>query len=247
MKEIISFLGGERQVGTTMIAASFSEYLAGKGERVLLVLGSGNCDDGLIPKEGHSIDELKAALRSGRVEKEEVMQILEKRKNLWILPGVKDCLTAKYFPENTWELLLNLLDDDFDYIVIDGGANVQIGLFVSALNVSSKRFFVITQQPKILRRYLQYEKQILQPLHKGGVLIVNKYLKDPAFLLKRDLLGLTGQQELFPIPYVEYGLQAEMEEKTLLSSRPFEKAVEKLVDSVSPKERKSGKWKKRFL
>lgn len=247
MKEIIGFFGGDSQVGTTMIAWSFAERLSEQGQRVLLVFGSGCDDQALLPLEGvHSIDELKAGIRSGCVERDDLLQCLVKRKSLWVLPGIKNRLAAGQFLENTFEILMAGIKGDFDYVVIDGGSDVRIGLTVSALNTCTSRYFVVTQQPKVIHRYLRCRQQFLEPLALESRLILNQYRKDPALFLKGDISRLTGTDEVTIIPYIAEGWQAEMERKNLLSFSRFCRAIDELTASLIPQEKKEGKWRKRF-
>ena len=247
MKKVIVFFGGDSQVGTTMIAQSFAELLSQRGHRVLFILGSGKYGDSFI-KMGlpHSIDDLKAGIRSGKIEKEELMQSLEMKKNLLILPGVRNPLMAKHFPENTYQILLESAKEEFDYIVIDGGSEFQLGITISALNYSDERFFLTTQQAKSLYRYALYRKQIFEPLNLKSRLIINKYLRDPALFLKSDILKFCGVSEAKVVPYIEYGWQAEMEGVSLMQHKGFYKAIEKLVEEYEPEIKKERRWKGNF-
>lgn len=248
MHKVIGFFGGDSQVGTTMLAQSFAEILGRRGRRVLLILGSGKFGEGFFHQDDrHSLDDLKAAVRSGKVEKEDLLQSIEKIRHVFFLPSVRNPLTAKYFPENTYEVMLASVGEEFDYVVIDGGDDANQGLMISALNISDKCFFITTQQPKSLHRFLLLQKNILEPLDIQGTLIVNKYLKEPALLMKKDILALCERERLLTAPYVEYGWQAEMEGKTLLRFGRYEKAVKGLVKLVEPEEKKEPLWKKRFV
>lgn len=248
MKHIIGFFGGDSQVGTTMVAQSFAELLAERTRKVLLILGSGKYGDPYIRTgQAHSIDDLKASIRSGKVEREELMQSLERKKNLWILPGVRNPLMAKYFPENTYKLLIDAVRDDFDYIIVDGGCEFYLGITISALNDCEERFFLTTQQTKSIYRFEFYQKEILEPLNLGGKLIINKYLKDPALFLKGDILKFCHQSKAFIIPYVEYGWQAEMEGTSLMQHKGFYKAIESIAEVFEPTMKKERKWKRSFV
>ena len=190
---------------------------------------------------------LKASVRSGRVTAEDFYQNLEQIRGLWVLPGVRNQLTAGYFTENTLEVLLSEVSEDFDYVVIDGGSDANLGITISALNTADHRFFVTTQQSKSIRRMILLQKNIVQPLERMGDLVINKYLKDPALLLKSDILSLCEIEEAFTVPYVEYGWQAEMENKSLLRYGRFAKGIEVLADVFAPGSQKEGRWKRHFL
>jgi len=248
VKKIIGFFGGDSQVGTTMIAQSLAEFLADHGCKVLLILGSGNYGDTYLKNNPtNSIDDLKADIRSGKVDTEELMQSLQQKKTLWILPGVRNPLTAKYFPENTYDVLLETGKSRFDYVIIDGGWDYQLGITISALTYCDSRFFVITQQAKSLARYGFYQQQIFGPLGIEGKLIINKYIRDPALFLKKDILKLGEKNDALQIPYTEYGWQAEMEGTTLMEYRGFYKAIERLAGEVAPEFVKERKWKLNFV
>ena len=248
MEKVIGFFGGEHQVGATMVAQSFAEVLQQRGKKVLYLMGSGKFGEEFLPLSGkHSIDDLKASVRSGRVTAEDFYQNLEQIRGLWVLPGVRNQLTAGYFTENTFEVLLSEVSEDFDYVVIDGGSDANLGITISALNTADHRFFVTTQQSKSIRRMILLQKNIVQPLERMGDLVINKYLKDPALLLKSDILSLCEIEEAFTVPYVEYGWQAEMENKSLLRYGRFAKGIEVLADVFAPGSQKEGRWKRHFL
>ena len=186
MKNIIGFFGGDSQVGTTMIATSVAECLSQRNRRVLLVCGSGKFGDGFVHLSGkHSLDDLKAGIISGKVGEEDLMQTLEECRGLWILPPVRNPLAAKYFPENTHQILLAALDEKFDYVVIDGGDDANLGLTISALNLCHSRFFVVTQQNKGLQRYVQLQKNVLDAFKKGLDANDELALQDEEVLLEK--------------------------------------------------------------
>ncbi|MBR3785206.1 MAG: hypothetical protein IKJ77_02225 [Firmicutes bacterium] len=248
MEHVIGFFGGDSQTGTTMTAWSFAERLSAKGRRVLLIFGSGGDDQAVIPMEnGRSIDDLKAFLRSGRVEREELFQCLEKKKELWMLHGTKNSLTAEYFMEDTFQILLADVELDFDDVVIDGGSDIRLGLTVSALNLCSDRFFVLTQQAKSLHRYMRRKQYFFDPLGFRGQVIVNRYRKDPALFLKKDLCRILGTEDVYVIPLVENGWQAELEQKNLLGAPRFAKAIEDLTAYYVDEEKKVKRWKRPFI
>lgn len=248
MKRIIGFFGGDAQVGTTMLSQSLAEVLQQRNQKVLYIMGSGKFGDEFFNLEGrHSIDDLKASVRSGKVSAEELFQNLEEVKGLWVLPAVRNPLTSKYFTENTYEVLLAEVMDEFDYTVIDSGCDVGLGLFISAVNTADARFFVTTQQSKSLRRLVLLMKNVMEPLEKQGSLIINKYMKDPALLLKGDVLTLSEMEDAFTVPYVEYGWQAEMESRSLLRYGKFSKGIAELADLFEAESQKEGLWKKHFL
>lgn len=248
MQNVIGFFGGDSQVGTTMISWAFAERLAEKGKRVLLIFGSGSDDCCFLSADGgRSVDHLKAAIRSGKLEREDLLQNLEKQKQLWVLPGTKNSMTTGGFLENTFQIMLENVKGDFDYVVIDGGSDVRLGLTISALHVCHHRYFILTQQAKTLHRYIQCQRQLLTPLGFEHQIIINKYRKNPAFVLKKDVCKMTDIEAAIVIPYVEAGWHTELDGKNLLSFAGFCKAIDNLVLTFVPDLKKEGKWKKLFI
>lgn len=248
MCKVISFIGGDSGTGTTMVAQSFSKVLAQRGKKTLVVSGSGKTGDEYLGGcRNSSIDDIKADIKSGHVHKEDVYQCLIEEDMLFYIPPVRNCFTARYYPENTFEILLDELYDDFDYIVIDGGDNVNSALTISSINVADDRFFVITQQQKSISRFAEMKHSVLVPLKLDGEIIVNKYNRDPALFLVKDMEPVLAQKNFITVPYITYGWQAEMEGKTLLRQGAFSKAINKIVQRYEPEMKKEFLWKKSFV
>ncbi len=230
-----------------MIAQSVAELLKERGKRVLLILGSGKYGGEFVHAGARSsLDDLKAGIRSGKISEDDLDQVIEEVKGIWVLPSVRNPMSVRYFPENTYEVMLASAGEEFDYIVIDGGEDANSGLMISALNISDDRFFITTQQSKSVHRFLLLQKNVLEPLQLQGQLIINKYVADPALFLKQDVLSLCGREAAFTVPYIEYGWQAEMEGRTLLHFSRFAKALGNIADIFVPVEKRAGVWKKSF-
>jgi MinD-like ATPase involved in chromosome partitioning or flagellar assembly len=230
-----------------MLAQAMAEELGHRGQRVLLIMGSGKYDASFLGDGGkHSLDDLKASVLSGKVTAEDLQQVLLEEKHMTVLPGVRNPLSAKYFPENTYEVLLAQVREEFDYIIVDGGEDANLGLMISALNTCEDRFLVTTQQSKSIHRLNLLQKNVLEPLQLQGTLIINKYLMDPALFLKKDVLRFCAMAEGLVVPYSEYGWQAEMEGRTLLFYHKFARAIGEMADRYVPAPEKEGIWKKRF-
>ena len=245
MKKIIGFFGGDSQVGTTMISQSVAECLKNCGRQVLFIKGSGKYGEEFMNGDGrYSLDDIKANIISGKVSYEDIDQVITEYKGISVIPSVRNPFTSKYYPENTYEVMLASVTDDFDYIVIDAGNDANLGLLISALNVSDCRYFVTTQQSKAIHRLTQMKKNIMQPLGFDAHLIINKYMRDPALFLKRDIENLCEMENASVVPYSEYGWQMEMEGRTLMHFHRFAKSIEKIVGDFEEIEKKEKTWKK---
>lgn len=247
MKKIIGFFGGDSQVGTTMIAQSMAECLKGCGRQVLMIKGSGKYGEEFMNGDGrYSLDDIKANIISGKVTYEDIEQVMEEYKGISVIPSVRNPLTSKYYPENTYEVMLASVTDDFDYVVIDGGENANLGLMISALNISDCRYFITTQQSKSVHRMLQMKHNVTEPLGLDGQLIINKYIRDPALFMRRDIETLYETQGAAVVPYLEYGWQMEMEGRSLMHFHKFAKAIEAIASQFETIDKKEKTWKKSF-
>lgn len=244
MKKIVGFFGADSQVGTTMTALATAESLRNAGYKILFISGSGKLGGEFISGEGGSIDDIKAGVSSGRVTAEDLVQTIEEIKGLHIIRTVRNTYTAKYFPENTFQVMLEGLHDKYDYVIIDGGENANIGLMISALVVSSHRYFVTTQQRKSAERFAEFRNSVAEPLGIDGKVIINKYIRNPTFFMKSDISILSGENRSFTIPYIEYGWQSEMENRTMMQFPKFASAINKIRDDITGFERKEENGKR---
>lgn len=245
MREVIAFCGGDDGVGCTMIAQSAAELLAESHPgKVLMVFGSGKYgDDFILNREGHSLDAVRANLTSGSMAAGELYPHLVRERNLRILPAIRDSLSAGYYPEECMQTLLQAAEG-FSYVVIDCGSRHDLGLFISGIKAATRRYFVVTQQEKCLRRFQYAVREIYRPLGVEGQLVVNKHQVSPALLSAGEIEDLTGMETAVRIPYVSYGWQAEMEKQTLLGCGKYAKALKRLTRQIQG-EGDEGLWQRK--
>lgn len=148
------------------------------------------------------------------------------------------------FPENTVELILDRIESSYDFVVIDGGSDINLALGISALNSAGKIFYVVTQQRKTIERFLYTEREILRPLGLSGTLVINKYVREPALYGKGEIKTICACSSCFTVPYVEYGWQTEMEDKTLMKFTKYEKKIKEIVSEIEGKKKQGGIWKR---
>lgn len=246
MSQVIGFCGGDDGVGCSMLAQSAAELLAEKQPgKVLLVSASGKYgDDYILNRDGLSMDAVRANLASGKLLPSELYPNLAREKNVRILPAPRDALSASYYPEDCMNTLLEAAEG-FSYIIIDCGSRVDYGLFISGAKAAHRRYYVLTQQEKCLRRFQYAVREVLRPLHLEGELIINKYQLSPALLTSSEIESLTGMETAVRVPYISYGWQAELEKATLLPCSKYAKAVRRLVRKIQGQE--DPKWKKSLI
>lgn len=246
MSKKIAFIGGDSQVGTTMAAQAMAEELSKRQAKVLLVLASGKAgDDYIINKENKSIDDIKANLINGHLERYELSQVLVKEKGLWVLPGVRDYLSASYYTENVMDTLVSAAD--FDFIILDCGDDFRLGLVVSAVGVADRRYIVITQQEKTLRRFSYMKESVLDPLGIEGELIICKYQHNISLLYRREIERKLSIKVAGQIPYIEYGWQAEIEYRTLMDLNKYNRAICNIANEITGEYKENKSWIKNLI
>ena len=246
MSRNIAFIGGDSQVGTTMVAQSTAELLAQRQQKVLFVPASGKPgDDYYQNRERRSIDDIRANLVNGYLDPEELNMNLICEKGVWILPGVRDHFVGKYYTDNSMEALFQAASG-YDYIIADCGDDCRMGIALSAMVNCPERFFVITQQSKCTRRMMLMEKGIFRPLELKGELIINKYVGSVSLPGETELSGLFERGSAGSVPYVEYGWQCEIRQETLNGAGRYRRGVSAIADKIlDVKEEKS--WKNSLI
>ena len=229
MSRKIAFIGGDSQVGTTMVAQAVAEEISSRRGRVLFVQASGKFgDDYFNNRDGRTIDGIRANLINGHLDKYELGQNLAEEGDLYILPAVKNYAAAASYTESVMEPLVQAASD-FETVIFDCGDDMRSGLALSAAMVCSERYVVVTQQEKTLRRFRCLREQALDVLGLAGKLIINKYITDFSLLSEKEIERMLNMESAGKIPYIEYGWQAEIERKTLMGAMKFNRSVKDLT------------------
>lgn len=246
MSHIISFLGGDSQVGTSMISQSVAETLYRQKHKVLLISGSGKYgNDFLDCGPEKSIDRVRANILSGRLRGRELEQVSGREQDFNLIGGTMHPLHCSDFPEDTFQVLLAETEGMFEYIVIDGGDGTDMNLTRSALRIGKTIYFVITQQPKSVKRFELLKEHNAKDLEGKSQLLLNKYMKDPSLMTWKEVEKLCGQRIVATVPYMEYGWQAEMEKRTLMGRRKYAKQIRVLVKQINDAAEQEGTWKRK--
>ncbi|MEG0292270.1 MAG: hypothetical protein RR495_03800 [Anaerovoracaceae bacterium] len=235
MEKVITYFGADSSVGTTMIAQTTAVALSEIKKRVLLIFASSNPLMDYIEIKAYSdrsIDELRPSLRSGQLSKEEILNVCLNQKSLTILPPIKDMTLIRYYKENDLNKIIELVSDDFDYIIIDGGTNIQYPLGISALLCSDKRYIVITQQEKTINRYKLLAETVLKPLNLSYNIILNKFDSNSISYSYKNVQSITGKQNILQIQYCENGWEAELNRETLVKYPKYKDCIKDMVKDI---------------
>jgi len=219
MNNLFVFHGADHKVGTTMLAQSVAEMIAGgnKNANVLLVSLNGRKSTEYVREDVWSIDHFRAQIESGMKIDRELLTISKGQPNLYLLAGIENELEERFYLPETALRLLEGLAEQFDLIVADTGSELDNGLALGGLAQAKKRFLVLSQNESSIKRYEKTSGLYGKLQITFDYYVINKYcLKDPyevGYLTNR--LDLQKCQ-LLKVEMMPYGKQAEMEYKTIL-------------------------------
>ena len=243
MSHVISVIGGDSQVGTTMTVQSMGEALAKEGESVLVIMASGKPGDPYFQNPRDlSIDGLRASLSSGVISPQELAQSLVENKGIRILPGVRSIFVGEYYPYHAIQTIIQAAGE-FHYILLDCGSDCDRGLAISAMIQPGMRFFLLTQQEKTLARMRYLSRSVFQELAIDGKLILNKYQISPALPGVHEIEQMFSMKCAGTIPYIEYGWQAEMRKETLYSIRRYRRSIQDVLRRELGESKQRKPWK----
>lgn len=246
MKKIISFFGGDSNVGTTMIAQSVAEELANKhNQRVLFIMASCKLGIDYIPDGSEaSLDDIRVNITNRTIVENDVLGIIGSVNKLDYIPPIKGIETAIYYGIDDIGQLIEPIAKRYDYFVIDGGCDLNLGLNISALKYATEIYYVVTQSPKCIRRFNVLKKSILEPLGFEGSIIVNKHINNPVIYSFTQIKEILGAERNYKVQFVKDGIIAESESQTLVKLRhaAFESDIDLITgDILGKKQTKLGK------
>lgn len=175
MSKLITFFGGDSQVGTTSIAASAAQALKGRGSKVLLILASSEIEEEWFSNEPKA--DLGILLRSNKVTRDDLDKSIIEAKEFDFIRGIKDPLKKQFFEPKMLSQIKTLKENEYDYILIDGGHDITLPLCIEALSLADKRYYILTGNQKCLTRFKVSLVNVIEGLGidlDSDKLIINK-------------------------------------------------------------------------
>lgn len=239
MNNIYAFHGADNKVGVTMTALSVSQYIASQREDldILFLVLSGKQNTEFIGEKTIGIEKFKNRLDSGLPIKKADVGKSKAFKNLYIISGIISELNERYYTPKTAESLIKDLTAQFSLIIVDTGSRADNGLAVGGLACASKKYFVLSQNEAVLRRFESNRGIYNNMKIKFDKLIINKYCdRDPYsanYISKRLSSDI---KTLITLNLSELGRKAEREYKTILQFKDskYMKDIKKLGDVIIP-------------
>lgn len=222
-RNIHVFFGADSKVGTTMIAQSTAELIAQNTDVNvgLLLLGNHTSSFIDIKEESVGLESIKIKLFNNILSKEDIVKASVKIKglsNLLVIPGPKNIQDLRIYQPEHAERLIMLASQCVDVLIVDAGCEVERGLSLGALRMTSNKFLVTTQQQHAKERFLLQDDQVFNPLQiekKQFYCIINKYVDGG--ITEKQISSIYNMAVISKIPYLDVtGWQAELEQKSLL-------------------------------
>lgn len=221
---INTFYGADAKVGVTMLTQVIAERAAKQMPEknfLLLHLDGREGFDYVKEKSQGSLDTLRAAICAEVLTEDEIKTMCLTQGNLYLLRGTSNILERHtLYNIEIIEKLFKIVKTFFDYIIVDAGHSVDSPLTIGSLLNSDENVLVTTQQSSSRENYLTKEQQILSPLSINfSKLVVNKFSYSSGKLLdtEQTLSARYNLENVFSLPKVNYGWQAEYEKTSLIT------------------------------
>lgn len=229
MAKVITFFGTDAKTGTSLISASMAQFLAKQEKQVLLINASSELGNDYVKGEMPGcLDDLK---QLSLIREEDVNMVTGKCGNISYISGVSNILEIRKYSTSTLIDLIGAISRSYDFIIIDGGYNIQYPLPVASLSAAGQRYYVITQNAKTVHRFRTVKDTVLNAMgmsSKNEKIIINKSAKKQAMYSPAQI-GEIFDLEYFEVPELKNGHIYELEEKT----PPLEGAFEKSLKAIA--------------
>lgn len=229
MAKVITFFGADAKTGTSIISASMARFLAKQEKKVLLINASSELGNDYVKGEpAGCLDDLKLI---SLIREEDVNAITATYGDISYIAGVSNILELTDYNPKILTDLIDVISRSYDYIIIDGGYNIQYPLPIASLSTAGKRYYVITQNVKTVHRFRVVKDNVLNAMGlatNNEKLIINKVSKKPA-LYSPEQIGEIFDLEYLEVPEFKNGHIYELEAKTPPLEGGFEKSLKAIA------------------
>lgn len=239
---VATFFSAGGNVGNTNTVYSVALALSKLSDVKVGVLSLNAWDDGsdYLPAAKDFLDTLKPRLAGKKLEDNEDFIgrfVTIKPNSLYILAGNRNSRLVRDFSIEEVAYLIDRSKEVFDVVLIDAGGHLDNALSAQAVFSAEHCFALITQQPKVLKRYRQMDEDILTPLlleKKNIRYLLNKY-QDKSYLLDAKQVAKELEiNDIHTIPFTEDGIISELENRFLYSytNPKYQQSIEQLAKDI---------------
>ena len=233
MADIITFFGGDSQVGTTLLSGSVCQGLKQRGKKSVLILASSEIGEGYFTSEKKN--NLGNLLRLSSLGSETVANCIASGPDFDIILGSDEPLKKQFFEPDLLEDICEILSKNYDFIVIDGGHDITLPLCVASLTAARRRYYVLTGSEKCRIRFEASFSSVIEGLGldtKEDRIVLNKDSKKAAGYSAADLQNLFGKT-CFAVPMYQNPERCESDHQSAYSKdSAYQRAVLTIADDI---------------
>lgn len=233
---IITIVGSDSKVGTTMVSQTLGKILGRHGKKVLIVLqgntrGLEYCD--LNGEEfSDDIGKTLGAIKEGGEDLWQQVgpQVIQKGKASYLAISKELRELDELSPAQIKDFLLKARDY-YEYVIYDGGFHFDSGATIGAMELACRVCIVTTQQQKSLDRLDYMVKAVIKPLGIVPDLIINKYV-GASYGTPAEISEGGKWQRVHTLPYISYGWDCECGHSTLLRFPKYSERMKAYEETI---------------
>ena len=239
---VATFFSAGGNVGLTNTVYSVGLALSKLSNAKVGVLSLNAWDDGsdYLIEAKDFLDTLKPRLAGKKLVDNEdfISRFVEIEANsLYVLAGNRNSRLVRNFTEEEAMYLIDRSQEVFDVVLIDAGGHLDNALSAQAVYSAQYKYSLITQQPKVLKRYRQMEEDVLTPLlieKKNIRFLLNKYQEKSYLLDAKKVAKELDLHDIHTIPFTEDGIISELENRFLYSypNPKYQPSIEQLAKDI---------------
>lgn len=239
---ICTFFSSSGNTGTTNTVFSVASALSQKVEARVGVLCLNGWDDSTdyFTDPPTYLDKLKPRLAGKMLTDDE--EFLGRFKEieperLYILAGNQNRRLERIFTAEEIEYLIERSQDLFDVVLIDAGCHLDNAMSAQAVYSANSHYMLLTQQPKVLKRFHQLFENIFEPLaiEKTHLrFILNQYQDKSYLLTQKQITKELDVPEVITIPLAENGMISELENRFLYSYQQpkYQLSIDRIAEEI---------------
>lgn len=221
-KRLISLFGTHSGAGVSTTTLNLGCSLSQKVEERVLVLSLNSWDpsDYFYHYQGHYLNDLKVDLKTKNLTIARLSEAVSYQNGFYHLAGNRDIKMQRFYQPYEIEHLINVAQQLFDVIIIDGGTHFDTAPTVQAYLSSNLKFLVTNQEEKGYRGYFPYlYQQLIEP--SGGktddfMLVINRFQPFNTLISEKALEEELGMTRATTIPDMgDLGSMAAYQKKLL--------------------------------
>lgn len=233
---VVLFFGGGKCVGTTLISLNFAIKTARKfKDKKVIFLGLNEGSFTHYVKEStENIESIVHLLDNDLLVRGFLSKAAGSDQGIWYIGGPENIIASGTYKPDVAQKLIEHARDEFDYVIVDAGENLNNGLTMGALNVEDKDLITVLNQRESNVKGLEMRLKLLVKMGiEIGKLLMNMYDGTDPYDIKymSERLGM-DKGDIISIPYTYELKECEREHDVLQDrNKLFHREMSKFIES----------------